>query len=117
MVSPENGPEFHDLPGTEEESESVRYLVIHFYLSGAGPGPSMKEQAQLDSPVSGQGYAAAQFASWQRTIPFESDMTGHTRRFTVRPVDLNMAVHPARFIAEGMSFPDHNYFTVRIFIS
>jgi len=78
----------------------------------AVPGPSIKEQAQVDSPVSGQEYAAAQFASWQGTIPFESDITGHTRRFTVRPVDLNMGILPG-----GMSSPDRNYFTVRIFIS
>jgi hypothetical protein len=86
----------------------------------------MKEQAQVDSLISAQGYAAAQFDSWQRTIPRESDITGHMRRFTVRPVDSNMTIRldepgdlldieisPGEQLCRlqpGISYPEHRCF-------
>jgi hypothetical protein len=48
------------------------------------PGPSMNEQTQAASPFIGTVQAAAQSASWLRTFPFESDMTGQIRRWTVK---------------------------------
>jgi hypothetical protein len=42
----------------------------------------MKEPPQAASPISGNGQAAAQLASWQRTFSFESDMT---RKYVVPP--------------------------------